>query len=743
MRKAALSVGVSLVLVGAVARLASAAVACPTTAGTVCVVGTGSLSKVSGPDPLLLNGATFTAVMDFKAATTPPPGGTSVTYSGVSFTLNVSTQASIALPCDAPGATVQLTAGPLGDALEIVSCSIFSTSSFTGRLSFPAGTIPAPIPVPFPQASISGGQVTYVCGITALCGTDTTPTTLNVTTGSITGTCIGCPALTLDPTALTFFGDSGGASSSQSITPTAGSSVLSYAAAVTPGANWLSVNPAGAVTGSPFHVIANPSLLPSGLYTGTVTVYAAASNAPKPLPVTFNVAAALAINPFSGFPFDSVNNVQPDGSYPNSLIQSADGNFYGTAASGGDDGAGCQHACEGTVFRMAPGGQLTRLFTFAFDAASNGYPNGANPAASLVEGSDGNLYGTTSGGGISGLGTVFKISKSGVFQKLHDFCGCGSPADGRSPSSPLIQGKDGAFYGTTSTTIFRVSSEGALTGLADIAGAGGLTQATDGNFYAIVAGDPNGYGSVLRMTAEGTVTTLHSFGEAAGDGQLPKGRLIQASSGLLYGVTSEGGLNGSGSVFEVGLDGSYQTTYDFSAGGTEGSRPQAGLIQASEGKLWGTAQTGGALDGRGTVFTLTPEGLLAQSAGWACLTGFSPVSELLQAAGGKLYGVSACQQSPSDYTFGTVYKVQTGLAAPMPSIAGFTPTKGATGTTVMIRGNHLIGTKAVTFNGVSAAYKVNSINYIAVKVPAGATTGHIAVTNAGGTATSPRNFGVE
>ncbi|MFN7995264.1 MAG: BACON domain-containing carbohydrate-binding protein [Bryobacteraceae bacterium] len=282
-----LSLGASSALFGAVA--------CPTTAGTVCVVATGSLTKVSGPDPLLLNGATFTAVADFKASTAAFSSNPSAAYTGVSLTINVSTQASIALPCDAPGAGVTMQTSSSGDVLQVTSCSIFSTSSFVTTINFPGNTLPAPYPMPFPQATVSGGQATYVCGITALCGTDTTPTVLNITTGTITGTCISCQPATPSPTSLTFTGVAGGSPpAAQTFTVTTPSTTLTDAFTVTPSASWLSVTPQGSQTGgsNQISVTANPSTLSAGTYTGSVNIYTAASNAPKTVPVTFNVGSS-------------------------------------------------------------------------------------------------------------------------------------------------------------------------------------------------------------------------------------------------------------------------------------------------------------------------------------------------------------------------------------------------------------------------------------------------------------------
>src|SRR5262249_37209339 len=132
------------------------------------------------------------------------------------------------------------------------------------------------------------------------------------------------------------------------------------------------------------------------------------------------------------------------------LIQASDGNFYGAAAGGGDDGAGCVHGCYGTVFRLTPDGQFPLLHTFAGEAGSTPFANGRTPAGGLVEAPDGFLYGVTSTGGAPNpnRGIVYRISKDGQFQKLYDFCQT-TCFDGETPVGSLVLGPDGQLYGVT------------------------------------------------------------------------------------------------------------------------------------------------------------------------------------------------------------------------------------------------------------------------------------------------------
>jgi uncharacterized protein (TIGR03437 family) len=235
--------------------------------------------------------------------------------------------------------------------------------------------------------------------------------------------------------------------------------------------------------------------------------------------------------------------VANDGTLPyNSLVQASDGNLYGTAYEGGANS-------DGTVFKMTPGGSFTNLHSFDFT------DDGEHPRGALIQGSDGKLYGTTSGGGAHGNGTVFSITTAGEFTTLYSFTGI---ADGGQPYGALTQASDGNFYGTTRVgTIFKITSAGVLTTLHTFRltdgrnPTGGVVQASDGNFYGTTeAGGANNDGTIFRMTADGTLTTLHSFSGA--DGQTPQAGLVQGADGILYGTTTSGG-NNVGTVFSLAL----------------------------------------------------------------------------------------------------------------------------------------------------------------------------------------------
>jgi len=234
------------------------------------------------------------------------------------------------------------------------------------------------------------------------------------------------------------------------------------------------------------------------------------------------------------------------------LIQGSDGNFYGTTYQGGNPS--CEYGC-GTVFRITPAGALTTLYSFCAEA---GCPDGEIPEAGLFEATDGTYYGATYAGGNTqcprGCGTVFKITSSGTLTTLYTFCSQTGCTDGAHPAAGLVEGTDGNFYGTTwyggsgnAGTIFKLTPAGALTTLhrflcQDQCPAGSdpgapLIQATDGNFYGTsYYGGANGLGTIFRITSSGKLTTLYSF---SGDQEFPYGALLQATDGDFYGAAGE------------------------------------------------------------------------------------------------------------------------------------------------------------------------------------------------------------
>jgi uncharacterized repeat protein (TIGR03803 family) len=347
----------------------------------------------------------------------------------------------------------------------------------------------------------------------------------------------------------------------------------------------------------------------------------------------------------------------PSGAYsPAGLIQGIDGNFYGATTSGGS--GSCAGGC-GTVFRMDSSGNLITLHSFAGSPGEGSLPI----YAGLVQATDGNFYGTTTDGGTGGKGTVFRMDLSGNLTTLHSFGG--APSDGGFPYAGLIQSTDGNFYGTTTSggssnsgTVFKVDSTGFLTTLHSFTGsllgsAAGLIQATDGNFYGTTVRGTGAtyYGTVFRMDSAGDLTTLHSFGYSGGAG--PHAGLIQATDGNFYGTTSLGGATNHGVVFKMDSSGNVRTLHSFAGPLRDGVGPYASLIQANDGNFYGTTHTGGASN-YGTVFNMDSEGRLTTLHSFGYFDGADPQANLMQATDGNLYGLTSSGGASDS---GTVFKM--------------------------------------------------------------------------------------
>jgi uncharacterized repeat protein (TIGR03803 family) len=282
----------------------------------------------------------------------------------------------------------------------------------------------------------------------------------------------------------------------------------------------------------------------------------------------------------------------PGGSGPanpnaEAIAQGRDGNLYTTTVYGGTVGA-----TGGTVFKITPGGTATVVYP---EAAGSGPYGGSYPYSGVTLGTDGNFYGTNYYGGANGHGEVYKVTPAGVVTSLHSFAGAG---DGANPYSAPIEGANGVFYGTTTSatvnsTAYSVTSGGTFNTLHTFTGADGqnvdapLVQGIDGNFYGNSAAGGTGDGVIFKMSPSGAVTVLHTF--AGTDGSNASYPLIQATDGNFYGTTYTGGSSNAGVVFKITAGGTYNVIYNLN-GITDGSGPSSGLVQATNGKLYGVTE---------------------------------------------------------------------------------------------------------------------------------------------------------
>ncbi len=357
-----------------------------------------------------------------------------------------------------------------------------------------------------------------------------------------------------------------------------------------------------------------------------------------------------------------------DGRSPTApLFLAADGNFYGTAYDGGPSG-------QGTVFQLTPAGALTTIYNFTNVNASEANTDGARPYAGLVQGTDSNLYGTTLYGGTDGYGTIFKITSAGVLTTLYSFTG----PDGAHPYAGLISDGAGTLYGVAHDggphdkgVVFKITQAGVFTVLYSFSATTGgkntdgshpqgpLLLAADGNLYGTtVLGGQYGNGMIFKITTGGTFTALHSLTGIGIEGANPEGGLVQDSTpadGILYGTTFGGGTNASGTVFKVTTAGHLNTTYSFGADSSDAANPACGLVLASDGRFYGTCDSGGVY-GNGAFYRVDPNGdeVVEYSFIGNASDGAYPVSALIIGSDGSFYGTT---QSGGAYNNGTLYKI--------------------------------------------------------------------------------------
>jgi uncharacterized repeat protein (TIGR03803 family) len=322
------------------------------------------------------------------------------------------------------------------------------------------------------------------------------------------------------------------------------------------------------------------------------------------------------------------------------LTRAPDGNLYGTTTAGGSDGAG-------TVFRMTSDGTVTTVASFA-----NGV---GNPFYGLTLQPDGTLIGYTFYGGAWGVGTVFRVPlPDSDYEVVRDF---GGPLGVSSPSSELVQTADGTLWGTAGGgsaglgTVFRLSGDPMVVhefSGTDGATPGNLFAAPDGNLYGVTAEQGSGgSGTIFELGAAGTFATLQAF--SGTDGAEPAGGLMQASDGNFYGTTASGGVNGGGTLFRLTSSGTYTKLHDFQANAVP-EEPRGRLIQATDGMLYFTG-----IGFRGTLFQSDLSGNVTDLHDFLDADGEGPPAGVIQADDGNLYGT--CRYfGGGDQSLGTVYR---------------------------------------------------------------------------------------
>ena len=471
-------------------------------------------------------------------------------------------------------------------------------------------------------------------------------------------------------------------------------------------------------------------------------------------------------------------------------IQAADGNYYGVTE-------GQPFLPSATLYKITAAGVFSTVHTF------NNSTEGYNISAGLIQGTDGNLYGCTNSGGSNSAGTIFKITTSGVVTVLHAFTGL---ADGNACSFSLVQGTDGKLYGTagsgtfTAGLIFKITTSGSYSAIHQINGTtegfgvrSGVSQASDGNYYGVTQNNGSATnGTLYKVTSTGTYTVVHNFDSPTGD--IPSPAPFQHTNGILYGSTLSGGTGanfGNGVFYSLNISaapfaklltksGKVGSTVEILGQGFTGSTAVSfgGVNATSFSVTSDTYMTANVPTGAktGTVTVTRPSGALSTLIQFKILPTISSITPtsgvigtlvtvngtgLTQATKVTVGGVTATSFTvvsdskitvtvPSAAKTGKIAVTTTGGVATSattfnvtPMISSFTPTSGPVGTVVTISGTGLTQTTKVTFNGVTATtFTVVSDTQVNATVPTGATTGKIAVTTTGGTATSATNFTV-
>jgi uncharacterized repeat protein (TIGR03803 family) len=420
--------------------------------------------------------------------------------------------------------------------------------------------------------------------------------------------------------------------------------------------------------------------------------------------------------------FNGSNGANPYGG----LTLGNDGNFYATTEAGGSSG-------YGTVFKITTGGTLTTLVSFSGT-------NGSCPCAALTLGNDGNFYGTTLCGGSGYDGTVFKVTTDGTLTTLHSF------TQGHNVTCPwagLTLGNDGNLYGTTfgggitnSTyvngmdgmghvfsmgTVFRVTTAGTLTTLVSFNSTNGanpaaaLTLGNDGNFYGTTVYRGSGaYGTVFKMTTAGTLTTLVAFNY--NNGAYPQAALTVGNDGNFYGTADTGGSANWGTMFQITTNGALTTMVAFNS--THGY-PNA-LKLANDGYFYGTTQEGGS-SGYGTVFRVTTAGSLTTLASFGLTNGAYPYAGLTLGNDGNFYGTTSAVSPGGGHTpgMGTVFRL---LLPPVITVQPQSQTNNAGATAIF----HVV---VASPNPLSYQWQKNGTNLVDGGSLSGATIDTLTITS--------------
>lgn len=516
----------------------------------------------------------------------------------------------------------------------------------------------------------------------------------------------------------------------------------------------------------------------TNIYTGTVLVPVNDAGQPRAMSITILAddfagnratvdagTVTLTANPVTTS-FELLHEfVHTDGEYPTTLLQAADGSFYGTTIGGGANDAG-------TVFRLSQTGEFSTVFHFGADTTATG-----RRPRSLIQASDGNLYGVTQSGGTRDYGTIFRLDLSTrptpTFTKLYDFQGA---ADGDLPIV-LIQGNDGRLYGATSDggkagvgetgngVLFRLDLPSgpvsAIQTIYNFTFASGLTvlrlvQGTGSFLYGITeSGGAFDSGTIFKVDPRAAPVPKFSLLYAFPNGY--SATMLQSHDGLLYGSRTEGGGSELGSVFKFNPKTKVFTTLHVFTS-LEGIYPDSALAEGSDGLLYGATESAGWFDG-GSLYRCDPHPTpQPQRDSLSVLKMLDPLqvpppppafatteynlSALIQATDGRFYFASSQRGSSG---VGAIYRMTFSGIAPV--IASLTPNiLNAQGPafSLKVSGHNFLAGATVNWNGLPLPTAFVSAYQLTASVPASAIatpgTASVTVTVPSGTTSSPATF---
>jgi len=410
---------------------------------------------------------------------------------------------------------------------------------------------------------------------------------------------------------------------------------------------------------------------------------------------------------------------------PDLFAQGQDGNLYGTMPT--------QIFGDGTVLGCSLAGVCTTIFQFT-DVVSG-------PQSGLSLGFDGNFYGTTeTGGGASRLGTVFKVS-GGAMTVLYAFT---DGNDGAYPWAPPIQAPDGNIYGvtfngTTPGTAYKITPSGAFSLFPNLPSktAAPLILGTDGNLYGTTQyGGTFNRGTFFQLTTKGKLKVIYNF-DAATHGGIPIGPVMQAADGKFYGTTTGGGAFSQGVVYSVTTGGALKVLHSFQSA-TEGYNSTAGLVQGSNKFLYGVLSSGG-VNGLGSLYKISTTGkTFSILHSFDKTSGGAPYATPTLHTNGKIYGVTQTG-GPQNSAYGVLYSFDDGLK---PFALLVVIWSGKVGQQVGILGQGFTSATGVQFGSGPGTFTVVSDTYLIAAPATDATTGPVTVLEPGGNLVTTQTFKV-